>query len=243
MAKVRHSDKGLILFREDIEVSGARLPQILQGGNWELIECNHQASLGNIISDLERLPDLLILSLGCANLSMLEEIREVRAPVRNRHIPILGVVTFGKNGLDIPMLRAHGVVGLIDRDAEPEAVIHRVDSMVGSPECRRIYERVSCFLPVKIVEDRCLKNEFALDLSASGIRLTINKPIEPNTDLKLRFRLLMIDDHWINVNGRVVHRLPKRNSAGCYEVGVFFYPVSPFSQNLISKEVERLLAD
>lgn len=174
---------------------------------------------------------------------MMKEIRELRSSSRNRQIPILGVTSFAKNGLDIPTLRAHGVVGVIDRTSEPEAVIRRIDSMVGPLACSRLTERVPCFLPVEIMGDSCPKREYALNLSASGIRLTIENPVELNTNLALRFRLPMVSENLINASGRVVHRLPKQNSAGCYEVGVFFYPMPPFSRDVITKEVERLLDD
>lgn len=243
MDGARQTDRARILFREDIEFSGVRLPKILQGGSWELIECDFQEPLREAISNLDYRPDLLILSMGCANLTMLEEIREVRGLARNRQIPILGVTTFAKEGLDIPLLRAHGVVGLIDKKSDHEAVIRRINSIVEPLRESRFCERVSCFLPVEIAGDTYSMNEYALDLSTRGIRLTTSKPIELNADLKLRFRFPMVSDNLIEIDGRVVHKLPRKNSAGCYEVGVFFYPMSLSSKKLIANEMKRLLTD
>jgi len=243
MAGSRKSDEVRILFREGIEFTGIPLPEILQGRSYELITCDRQGSLGKIISNLDHRPDLLIASLGSTDPSMLEEIRELRAPARNRQIPILGVTIFANSGMDIPMLRAHGIVGLIDENSEPQAVLRRIDFMVGSLERCRRQERTPCFFPVEILTDGYFENEYALNLSAGGIRMTVDKPVDPNTDLKLRFRLPMISDNLIAVTGRVVHRLPKQNSAGRYEIGAFFYPMSPLSHDLIANEVERLLAD
>ena len=238
----RQTDRARILFREDIEFSGVRLSQILQGSSWELIECDCQEPLREVISNLDYRPDLLILSTGCANLATLEEIREVRGLARNRQIPILGVTTFAKDGLDIPLLRAHGVVGLVDKESDHEVVIRRINSIVEPLSESRFCERVPCFLPVEIAGDTYSMNEIALDLSTGGIRLTTRKPIELNTYLKLRFRLPMVSDNLIEIDGRVVHRLPRKNSAGRYEIGVFFYPMSWSSKKLIANEMMRLLS-
>ena len=86
-------------------------------------------------------------------------------------------------------------------------------------------------------------NEYALDLSTRGIRLTSSRPIELNSNLKLRFCFPMVSDNLIEIDGRVIHILPRKNSAGHYEVGVFFYPMSLPCQTLIANEVKRLLSD
>lgn len=187
--------------------------------------------------------DLVILSFDYSDASALDRLREIRRSCRARQVPILGVTSFGPLALDIQVLRSHGVVGLIDRNALPETVVDRVYQILGPTGSRRVSERVVCFFPVDVERGGILSQEYALSLSASGMRLSSVEPLEPNTDLQLRFRLPMIDAQLIDAEGRVVHRLSKLNSAGRHEVGVFFYPLDPSHRMIIKREVDRLLSD
>ena len=243
MTKNQPIKRRRILLGEDVSFSGASLSQILDQSKCELIKCDVRESLDQFITDLEFPPDLLIVSIDYSKPSMLEEIREARASLRGRQIPILGVTTFTEHVLDIAVLRAHGVVGLIDRKTDHRMITRRVDMILERPERNRLCERAPCFLPVEIAEATSPNREYALDLSASGIRLTTKDSLDLNTNLQFWFRLPMVTNDRIKVDGRIVRKLPKRNSAALYEVGVFFYPMALRSRNTIAREVERLLRD
>ena len=232
-----------ILLGEDVVFSGVPLSRILAESECEVIKYDRHKSLDQVIANLELPPDLLIVSIDCSKPSMLGEIREVRALSRGRQIPILGVTTFSEHVLDIAVFRAHGVVGLIDREAELRMITRRIDTILEAPERNQLWLRAPCFLPVEIAEAASPNREYALDLSASGIRLTTTESLELNTNLQFCFRLPMVSNHQIEVDGRIVRKLPKRNSAARYEVGVFFYPMAARSRNAIAREVERLLSD
>ncbi len=208
-----------------------------------MIECQPNDAASNTGFDFDSLPDLVVVDLESAAESKMRKIREFRGSRGNRRIPILGVMKFAKNGLNIPMLRAHGIVGLIDYNSDPDAVARRIDSLFRSLAETRLYERVPCFLPIEVSSESYAGNEYALDISTSGVRVTIDDRAELNTDLEMRFRLPMVSGQWIDVTGRVVHRIDKRNSAGRYEVGVFFYSLAKDSQMIVGREIERLLAD
>lgn len=243
MAKNQQIEKRRILLEEDFEFSGIPLSRILDESKCELIKYDQHRPLDRVIDELEFPPDLLIASMDCTKPTMLEEIRKVRALMRGRRVPILGVTTFTEHVMDIAVLRANGVVGLIDRQAEHWMITRRIDMILEGPEQNQLWERVPCFLPVEIAETASPNREYALDLSASGIRLTTSESLELNTNLQFCFRLPMVSNDRIKVDGRIVRKLPKRNSAARFEVGVFFYPMAPHSRNMIAREVERLLKD
>jgi hypothetical protein len=121
--------------------------------------------------------------------------------------------------------------------------VQRIDQILGPIENRRFCDRVRCFLPVQVEEEGHSREEYALDLSASGTRLTTIDSLDPNTDLQFRFRLPMVSRDLVEASGRVVHQRSKRNSAGRYEVGIFFYPLEPGAQSVIECELARLLSD
>lgn len=237
------TEKRRILLGDDVSFSGVSLSQILNQDKCEMIKCGLHETLDQFIADLDYPPDLLMVSIDSSNPSTLEEIRKVRALLRGRQIPILGVTTFSEHVLDIAVLRAHGVVGLIDTKAEHAMIRRRVDMALDCPGRNQLWERAPCFLPVQFSENGSPVKQYALDLSASGFRLTTSKPLELNTNLQFWFRLPMVTTDRIRVEGRVVRKLPKRNSAALYEVGVFFYPMPLHFLKTITREVKRLLSD
>ncbi len=146
-----------------------------------------------------------------------------------------------KNNLSPGALRSLGIVGLTSGAADHEAVTRCVDQAVGSSWSDRGCERADCFIPVEVKRGRFRFQEYVLNLSASGIRLTsVDRP-KLDTDLQVSFRLPMSSGDPIRARGRVVHQMSKRNSAGRYEVGVFFDPIDPQYRKMISREVDRLL--
>ncbi len=125
--------------------------------------------------------------------------------------------------------------------ADHEAVTRCVDQTVGSSWSDRGCERADCFIPVEVKRGQFRFQEYVLNLSAGGIRLTsVDRP-KLDTDLQVSFRLPMSSGDPIRARGRVVHQMSKRNSAGRYEVGVFFDPIDPQYRRMISREVDRLL--
>lgn len=224
-----------------IAVGGVRLVKLLRDASLSPIEVDEDEDLAAFVGSLPRSPDLLILPLRGFDDEELKALREARRTQRGREIPILGVVAIGELALDLRILRAHGVVGLLDERQGPGAALDRVLRLVG-PLCNRGSERAQCLFPVGVrVGEGPRHGEFALNVSATGIRITSREPLEVNTDVRLRFRLPVISDRRIEARARVVHRSEHRNSWGRYEAGLFFYPLDAEDRAVVEREVDRLL--
>jgi hypothetical protein len=183
----------------------------------------------------------MVAAVDCSAPDSIERLRRLRLAPRVRHCPILAVATFRHLGLDIGLLRSHGVVGLVDSMATPEALATRILEIVRPAERRRMAERVRCLFPVRVNRNDTSAEEFAVDLSITGMRLTSRVALDPNTDLELRFCLPLIENRLIQSSARVVHQCPKPNSWGRYETGIFFYPLRPEDLRVIEREIDRLL--
>lgn len=223
-----------------VVVGGARLSKVLSDAGLSSIEIEEDGGVSAFLSCLPVPPDLLILPLAPVDDGGIKILREIRQTERGRRVPVLGVVAMGA-GLDLRTLRAHGVVGVIDERQAPGVALDRIVRMLG-PLCHRGSERASCLFPVGVrLDDGPRRREFAVNLSATGMRMTSRLPLEPNTDVSLRFRLPMTSDRTIEAKARVVHRLNRRNSWGRYEVGLFFYPLGEDYREILTQEVDRLL--
>ena len=232
----------LVLLADDLTFAGARLSELLEEAGYETVTPTGDVSLASFVSSLEEIPDLMIVQLYGWDPSGLQRVREARAAPRARLVPILAVTTFEQLDFDLQTFRSHGVVGLIDARADPAVVRQRVEQIAGPTGCRRRCERAPCLFPVELKREGIATQEWALNLSASGMRLTYADELEPNTDVRLRFRLLMVAEQVIEADARLVHHSRLRNSWGRFEIGVFLYPL-PFQQRrIIEREVARLLA-
>ena len=230
-----------IVIKEDIVFAGVPLSRILDRRKYDLVIHNQQVTLRQKIASLIPLPDLLILPIDSADSPMLDELREIRGSEQAGRIPTLCVARMGKINLNPRALRSLGIVSLISGTADHETVTRCVDEAVGSTWSNRNCERADCFIPAEVKRVRYRCNEYVLNLSASGIRLTsVDRP-KLDTDLQVSFRLPMASGGSIRARGRVVHQMSKRNSDGRYEVGVFFHPIDPQCRKMINREVNRLL--
>lgn len=230
-----------LLIVEPVVVGGARLSKVLRDAGLAPIELEQREGVGEFLSCLPVPPDLLILPLGKADADGVKLLREVRQTERGRRLPVLGVVSIGEVGLDLRVLRAHGVVGVIDDRQTAGVALDRILRLLG-PLCQRGSERASCLFPVGVRLDKGpRRREFAVNLSTTGMRMTTRVPLEPNTDIGLRFRLPVTSNRTIEAQARVVHRLSRLNSWGRYEVGLFFYPLDDACLEALAREVDRLL--
>jgi DNA-binding response OmpR family regulator len=105
-----------ILVGGEIEFSRIRLCQILDAHSFELFERDSAAPLSQTLESLEPRPDLIVLPIDCSSPAGLTGVRAMRASRNGRQVPILGVTTLGRAAVDIPLLRAHGIVGMIERE-------------------------------------------------------------------------------------------------------------------------------
>ena len=235
--------KRRIAIKEDIVFSGVPLSRILDKRKYDLIIHTQQETFRHEIASLTPLPDLLILPIDSADSPMLDELREIRGSEKIGRIPTLCVATMDKINLNPQALRSLGIVSLIAEMADHETVIRCVDQAVGSTGSNRACERADCFFPVEVKRGQYRWNEFVLNISASGIRMTSVERPKLNKDLQVSFRLPMASGDFIRARGRVVHQMSKRNSDGRYEVGVFLHPIDSECRKMINREVNRLLTE
>lgn len=214
----------------------------LENGGYTAVPLSPDEDIGAFLAALPRAPDLLLISLDCSRRAALASVRSARVSPRGRLMPILGVTAFDRMGFDLQMLRAHGVVGLVDRRATPSMVLERVERILRPKGAGRRAERARCLFPLWVRSRSGTTEEFALDMSVTGIRLTATETTSTNTDLELRFRLPLIADDTIVAIARVVHQSRHRNSWARFEVGAVFYPMEDRHTEVIECEVERLLS-
>lgn len=234
---------GRLMLADDPCFSGSQLSEILSAAGFQVFARASREALLEWAAGWAEAPDLVIMSLAPEEGRGLETLRELRASRRARLVPILAVTPFREIGFDLQILRAHGVVGLVDARARAGDVLHRVERMVRPSGRRRFFERVSCFFPVEVAREGLIHSEFALDLSGGGMRLTSAEPLVENTDMTLRFALPMVAEEVIETGARPVHVAKKKNSCVRHEIGVFFYPMKPRFLEIVTQEVARLLSN
>ena len=230
-----------ILTQEDFVFNGIPLSQILDRRMFDLIKlAPHETILAKLTS-LFPPPDFLVLLGDFSDPIMLANLREIHRSPRICQIPIIGVVA-GECGIDLDIrdLRSHGFVGLISEKADRELVTQFANLAIGSLRSKQPIERARCVIPVEVTNGRHRTSEYALNLSASGMRLTSVNRQQLNSDLHVSFRLPMISGESVRAYGRVVYQVPSRNSGGRYEVGVRFHMIDLQSQKIISREISRL---
>ena len=235
------NDQPYILLERPFEFEGQSLAEALEATVFAVCEVAEGESLEKVLESIEGAPDLLVLTLGAEQEHAIALLTELR---RNRIIgssPVLGVSRFDQMALDIPKLRALGVVGLVDERASCETALRRIEQTFGAGHPGRQAERARCFLPLTLIHGDQASEEFALDVSSTGMRLTVSEPLESNTDVTLRFRLIHFSEDELEIRARTIHRTSIQNSAGRWEMGSFFYPMAPEHLVLIEAEITRLL--
>ncbi|MGI9432351.1 MAG: PilZ domain-containing protein [Myxococcota bacterium] len=234
-------DSPLLFATTDVLVGVETLSEIAQSRYRLVIAADH-SPVGDQVEGLPAAPDLLIVPISNDEEALHALLCSLRASVRGRQIPILGVADFAELEVDLAMLRAHGVVGLVDCRTTRETFVERLERLMDrSARSGRVADRVDCFLPVRLECNGTSSEEYALNVSISGMRLTSSSLLELNSDLSLVFRMPLVESREIRVAARLVRRLPQRNSAGLHEIGVFYYPLADADVDLIEREVTRLM--
>lgn len=190
------------------------------------------------VRDVERAPTLLVLPV-CEE--ELEGIRRLRRLQVLAGVPILGVTQERGGSTSLEPLRSLGVVGLMDAQTPLENLVFRVEQIVRPRRSGRRYERVAVFFPVEVaVADEPFRVLYANTLSVGGLGLLATRPIEPNTDVNLRFQLRPGGDGFER-KGRVVYCHEDPSARGVHRVGLFFYPADEVADRYLATEVERRL--
>ena len=232
-----------ILIQKDFVFNGTPLSEILDRRMFDLIKPAPHETILTKLTSLFPPPDLLVLLSDFSDPIMLANLRETRRSPRSCQIPIIGVVA-GEGGIDLDVrsLRSHGFVRLISKEADRKFVTRFINQAIGSPQSKQPVERASCIIPVEVRSGRHRTSEYALNISASGMRLTSENRQQLNSDLHVSFRLPMISGESVRACGRVVYQMPIRNSGGRYEVGVRFHSIAPQSRKIINREISRLVS-
>jgi len=232
-----------IFVSDDTFLFRKRLSQILQEAGMEVIPKPPNVRAVEALRQIDPVPDLLILPIFASDPSTLGAVREIRSRGPARAVPVLGLTTVDRRGLDLEGLRAMGVDGLIDKGCIPEHLVFRVNQLVRRPRKQRGWERAPAFFPVDLEAAGTVTPEYALNLSLGGMRVTSTHRLEPNTDVRVRFQLAAQSSEIIEAKGRVIYCSPREVANGPYEVGLFFYPFDARVAEWIEEEVRRLLAE
>jgi hypothetical protein len=236
-----HFDQPLLFATTDVSVGEQKLTEITQS-RYRLVLAAESTPIGDQVLGLQTAPDLFIVSIPNDERALRTTLCALRSTVRGRKIPILGIADFAELDIDLAVLRAYGVVGLVDCRTKPESLIERLERLVrGKPQSGRVADRVDCFLPVLLECNGRESEEHALNLSISGMRLTSTESLDLNSDLQLSFQLPLIAKREVRAAARVVRKLPLLNTAGRHEIGLFYYPLADVDSDLIELEVTRLL--
>jgi CheY-like chemotaxis protein len=229
-----------VFLADDTHVFRLRLSQILRAGGFDVTVKPRDLELVEALRRAPR-PDLLILPVSGADPETLDAIRVVRSEGLAASAPILAFTHLDRSGLDLDELRAIGVAGLIDKGCTPEHIAFRANQLVRSPRERRRHVRAPAFFPVDLHASGEVTAEYGLGLSVGGMRVTSSRPLEPNTDVRLRFQLPASGEELVSAGARVIYRRERSGAPVPYELGVFFYPLDAWTRDRIEAEVERLL--
>jgi len=232
-----------IFVADDTFLFRRRLSEILQEAGMEVVVCPADLAPDQALRQIAPVPDLLILPVFPADPSTVATVREIRSHGPARAVPVLGLTTVDRRGLDLEALRAMGVDGLVDKSCIPEHLVFRVNQLVRRPRERRGWERAPAFFPVDLEAEGAVTPEYALNLSLGGMRVTSTHRLEPNTDVRVRFQLASQSSEIIEAKGRVIYCSPREVASGPYEVGLFFYPFDARVTDWIEHEVQRLLEE
>lgn len=228
-----------VFLAEDAHWFRLRLSQILEQARLEVLRKPEGVGLIEALQALAVAPDLVILPLAAARPETLERLRELREIDTLRSVPVLGITTLDRSGLDLDELRRCGVAGLVDKSAIPEQLAFRVNEIVHAEAVsRRRHARAPVFFPVDLDAAGEVSGEYALNLSVGGMLITSTRPLDPNTPVRVRFRLPG-QDRSVEASGRVIYR--KRGADdGPDHVGVFFDPLDETAASAVACEVEAI---
>lgn len=223
----------------DTHIYRKRLSVLLAEAGYEVSTAAGPAALGESLAGAGTAPDLAILGLRPDDLGPL---RALRKEPELAGMPVLGLTTLDRSGLDLEELRELGVVGLLDKTSTPEHVLFRVNGVTEPAASTRRFVRAPAFFPVDLCIAGRWQTEYATNLSVGGLGLATDSPLEANTDVTLRFCLREGQGPEVEREGRIVY-CRSRPGAPPYEVGLFFHRTDDDTRRRIEEEVERLLDD
>ncbi len=232
-----------IFLWEDLTFFRTRLSEILEESELEVMKGTGFKNLVEALIQNPPPPDLLLLPVGRLSPSMISMVQELRATPGIPPVPILGITPLDRSGLDLTELRHLGFSGLIDKRAQPEHVIFRVNQLVRDCDPRRRHDRAPACFPIDLEIGGVLRTEYVLSLSIGGMRFTSGSSLAGNTDITARFRVSEATDDFIEVRARVLYALKRVGGSGVspYEIGASFYPLDGSARLFMEAEVRRLL--
>lgn len=237
------SDLPRVFLARDIHIFRRRLSQVLSDANLEVLVKGEQLEVVEALRRLSPPPDLLILPVQASAPSTLETLQSIHDTPELRGIPILGVTNLDASALDLDELRRLSVHGLIDKSGIPEQLVFRINQILRAPiTSQRRFERAPIFMPVDVEVEGTICSEYALNLSCGGMLVTMAQPPALNTPARVRFRLPLAGDDFLEARGRVVRVFPPRDSSTPHHVALFFYPLEPRAQEAVQREVQTILA-
>jgi hypothetical protein len=190
------------------------------------------------VRDVEEPPSLLVAPVSDEELASVRRLRRLRVLFQ---VPILGVTRGGSRPAALEPLRSLGMVGLVDAGAPLETVLFRVEQIVRPRRLGRRHERVQVFFPVEVAAaGGAFRVHYAGSLSVGGLGLLSHAPIEPNTDLALRFSPDG-EPQPLELTGRAVYCHEDPAAPGTYRIGLFFYPMAEACERRLAGAVERRL--
>lgn len=230
-----------VFIKQDVVFGDTLLSRIVEQAGCEL-QPSIESSASSDALDEDPVPlALIIVSLDPDPMRTIAWVADLRRRDWLAAVPILGVSSLDRLGIDYRRLREVGLTGLIDAGAPREHVRFRVSQLAYRGREGRRFERAPCCIPVELETGGERTTAYATSLSAGGMGLACSHRIEPNTVLGLRFAL---DEETepISVSGRIVRLQESRRPDAAYEIGVFFHRLSRPVHDEISATVSRLLA-
>lgn len=230
----------IFIFR-DTHLFRLKLSNLLEGSGFEVQRCSPAADIEEALANLRGKADLLIMPVDPSDPATFRALEVTSRHPKTHRVPVLGLTTLSREGLDIARLRILRVIGLIDKRWIPEQIVARVHQAVSPHNEERRYSRAAVFMPVDIRTENFRSTEYALDLSVGGMRLTCSQQLPTNTDLSVSFEIERDEKIWIDVSARVMHCGRSRSGSVPYEIGIFFYPLPGDVAESIDRYVECLL--
>lgn len=233
-----------VFLLQDTQFHRMSLSEILAG---EGIDVLRSSAMEGVLDRLRRevLPvDLLVLPLAGGSKPDYEFLAELRRIPGMEQVPIVGVATLDRSGVDRDRLQSLGVEALIDKNATPEQVAFRVNNLVRPSEVqRRRDDRAPGYFAVDLEAGTTVSTEYATNLSCGGVSVLSSRALAPKTQVKIRFLITSDSRDLIEIAGTVV-RSDRVNRRGerLHRLGIAFEPLEPHHQQLVEAEVQRLLS-
>lgn len=232
--------KPRVLLAGDVSLRGASLSRALEEADFDVASCGCGSGIVEAANQFALGPDLIVVPIRPSDPLVLDRIREIRASKQLLDTPILGVVDSHGSAEDRRRLRALGVVGLVDRGTSPAHLICRLNRIVRPTHGRCLHERVPAFFSVELEANGRILKEYALSLSIGGMGVTSAVRLDPNTEVRLRFRLEDGGDP-LEASGRVVYCHSGTERSPINEIGILFADLDVETRSRLEREVRNLL--